>query len=387
MSATTKNYYSYIFDALVNGNAANSYWTGGSYLTQDLGNLSAGTTEFDMDRLIAKWFGGTDRPLNYVGGDAAAGLDQNGLLYFDYAASSGLLFEDYYTGPTFDDINQGTAGTCYLLAAAAALCVSNRNVVRDMFIDNGDDTYGVRFFGSDGNQIWVTVDNQIPYNLDYGENSRYLAGGDNTWDINADNLWVALLEKAYAQANEIGAFDRGYVLAEDSNGGLYPTDVLMDGVNSYQMIEGGMNEAISHISGWDMESWSDINYDFTKGYDNNIGYSDLTYYSETDWLILGNILKSAFNDGEALFIGNFAAQYGGSGFDQQTLIDGHAYAVIDVYEDDYSGELIFELLNPWGPNTTSDDDYLHTFDVEWSDMKFPWTYYGVHISSTLEFLD
>ena len=135
------------------------------------------------------------------------------------------------------------------------------------------------------------------------------------------------------------------------------------------------------------ESWSDINYDFTKGYDNNIGYSDLTYYSETDWLILGNILKSAFNDGEALFIGNFAAQYGGSGFDQQTLIDGHAYAVIDVYEDYYSGELIFELLNPWGPNTTSDDDYLHTFDVEWSDMKFPWTYYGVHISSTLEFFD
>ena len=52
-----------------------------------------------------------------------------------------------------------------MLAAAAALCVSNRNVVRDMFIDNGDDTYGVRFFGSDGNQIWVTVDNQIPYNM------------------------------------------------------------------------------------------------------------------------------------------------------------------------------------------------------------------------------
>ena len=154
----------------------------------------------------------------------------------------------------------------------------------------------MRFFGSDGNQIW-SVDNQIP-NLDYGENSRYLAGGDNTWDINADNLWVALLEKAYAQANEIGAFDRGYVLAEDSNGGLNPTDVLMDGVNSYQMIEGGMNEAISHISGWDMESWSDINYDFTKGYDNNIGYSDLEYYSATDWLILGNTLKSAFNDGK-----------------------------------------------------------------------------------------
>ena len=77
------------------------------------GNLSE-AREDQLNSLVDKWYGGLDRPTNYVS-DSAAEL---GALAFDYSEMTGDLFVD---GINFDDINQGQAGTCYLLAAACSL--------------------------------------------------------------------------------------------------------------------------------------------------------------------------------------------------------------------------------------------------------------------------
>ena len=62
------NYLVTILDNLVNGDPANQYYTGresnnmGNTSRQDLGNLYPGSSEDRVEKLISKWFMGTDSP-------------------------------------------------------------------------------------------------------------------------------------------------------------------------------------------------------------------------------------------------------------------------------------------------------------------------------------
>jgi len=340
---SAKYYYSYIFDSLVNGNNANAFWTGGGSSRSSLGNLDSSTTKAEMKKLISKWFGGTDRPTNFFGGDTAAGIVGTS---FEYQQSSANLFVD---GVNYNDIHQGGAGTCYLLAAAASLLVNDSTAISNMFIDNGDGTYGVRFFGSNGDQIWVTVDDYLP---SYGSstNLRYGAGGDKNWDLHAGDLWVGLLEKAYAQANEIGVFGRS----------------SSDGYNSYDQIEGGFNEAMSHISGNTVHTYASGNYNFQRGFDANTG-TNISAYSDANWLDLGEHLTTVLDGGGALWIGCWDDHSDSSG--KRTAVAGHAFSIID-YGYNAFGDLYFTLLNPWGAAASgSNPSYRHTFDFDWADIN------------------
>mgnify|MGYP001196505848 CR=1 FL=1 len=63
--------------------------------------------------------------------------------------------------------------------------------------DNGDGSYGVRFYGSNLSELWVTVNNEIPIS----NTNRVLLSGSANKFLNGEK-WVSLLEKAYAQRED-----------------------------------------------------------------------------------------------------------------------------------------------------------------------------------------
>jgi hypothetical protein len=180
------DYVRVLSNKVANGDLANANYQGTA-----LGNLSPSTTGGQLEELIGKWFLGTDHP------QAAAGLV--------YLPSHGSLFGS--GGPSAQDVLQGASSDCYLLAPLAETALRDPNVIRNMFIDNGDGTYTVRFYNN-GVADYVTVDRYLPFENPwwaflYGNPFHYASGGHTAGD-DRNILWVALAEKAYAQLSESG---------------------------------------------------------------------------------------------------------------------------------------------------------------------------------------
>jgi len=199
------------------GNRSNQWYTGSDSVRDTLGDLAAGTSSTDMSLLIGKHFLGTDRP--------AIESNDTG----SYTQAGGTLFKG---GVSHDDIDQGSLGSCYVLASLAGTANDKPNVINNMFTDNGDGTWTVKFT-TNGDTDYVTVDRMMAT----ANNGRFLYandGGDGGIQnvVAADNeLWAALAEKAYAQLNE-------------SN------EIGQDGTNSYGGISGGSpGAATTHITG------------------------------------------------------------------------------------------------------------------------------------------
>ena len=110
---------------MVNGNAANATYQG-----QPLGNLAVGSSATQLNDLIDKWFFGTDLPT----------LCDTSLVY---TSTAGSLFPHT---PSHTDEYQGELGDCYFISALGTLADSNPAAVENMFINNGDGTYTVRFY-------------------------------------------------------------------------------------------------------------------------------------------------------------------------------------------------------------------------------------------------
>ena len=73
---------------------------------------------------------------------------------FAYAEAAGSLF---CFGPSETDVDQGSVGDCYFLASLGSVADRDPGRIEDIFTDNGDGTFTVRFF-RDGNAEYVTVD-------------------------------------------------------------------------------------------------------------------------------------------------------------------------------------------------------------------------------------
>lgn len=200
-------YVENLADKVVNGDVANTQ--------SGIGNLYAGASASRVESLVDKWFLGGDRP------DAAG----------TYQYAGGSLFQN---GISMFDIDQGGVGDCYFLASLGAAALDKPHVISNMFIDNGDGTFTVRFFKPDGSRDYVTVDRYLP-TLSNG-NARYAGWGGGAASETDNELWVALAEKAYAQVNESGWIGQ-------------------DGTNSYSGIAfGWMDKVINQISGLDTTS-------------------------------------------------------------------------------------------------------------------------------------
>jgi Calpain family cysteine protease len=252
---------------VVNGDVANANYQG-----ESLGNLYADSSSEQMEKLIDKWFFGGDRP-------KTTGED-----YTYKRAASGSLFQN---GVSYQDIKQGAIGDCYFFAALGAIAYHSPSKIENMFIDNNDDTYTVRFYNQ-GVADYVTADKYLPTD----SSGRFVYASKGSSDDSNNELWVALAEKAYAQINESGWIGR-------------------DNTNSYNGIVSGMDKVVvNQVTGI------------------NTGSSYLNFDS----------MVSTFKNGGFMSVGSK---------DDKTadnVVPNHAYTVVG-YD---SSTQKFTLFNPWG---------------------------------------
>jgi Calpain family cysteine protease/Bacterial pre-peptidase C-terminal domain len=200
------DYVRVLSNKVVNGDVANQ-----NYQSNPLGNLYAGSSDMQLEKLISKWFLGSDRPSTF----------------YNYQYANGSLFQN---GVSYQDVRQGELNSCFFLTGLAATAARSPNTIESMFTDNGDGTFTVRFYR---NKIaeYVTVDRYLPTNSS-GSLVYANKGGSPS------ELWVALAEKAYAQLNESGWSNPNTSYA------YYAT-------NSYKGIDNGgyMSDAFAQITG------------------------------------------------------------------------------------------------------------------------------------------
>jgi hypothetical protein len=183
------------------------------------GNLTAGSSGTLLNQLVDKWFLGADLP----------SLTASTVSY-RYAV--GALFNG---SPGLTDSRQGALGDCYFLASLVSIAQINPRAIENMFIDNGDGTFTVRFFSGNLGMFWqgslisagfvsgsgvadyVTVDRYLPT---FSNGGLAYSGYGLSALRSTTSVWLALAEKAYAQWNETGRSGR-------------------DGTNTYAGIEGG----------------------------------------------------------------------------------------------------------------------------------------------------
>lgn len=255
---------------VVNSNPANLKFKG-----QTAGNLVAGSGSTLLNNLVDEWFLGADEPQ----------LTNSGL---SYQTTTGNLFNGT---PSRADAKQGMLGDCYFIAAVAAIADRNPDSVRNMFLDNGDNTYTVRFYTSSGAADYVTVSRRL---ATQSNGTLAYSGYGLSVSSPATTIWIAIAEKAYAQWNESGNAGR-------------------DGSNRFSAIEGGwMGPVNSQVLGFQSSNF---------------------VLSSTPKQTLINSLSSS----QAVTIGT--QSYAASG-----LVGSHAY-IVTAYE---AGTDTFRLYNPWG---------------------------------------
>jgi hypothetical protein len=254
---------------VVNGDAANARFQGGA-----LGNLQAGSGAGQLQKLVAKWFYGADRPT------AAAGTT--------YRVVSGALFVN---GIAYADVAQGAVGDCYFVAALAGMARFSPQSIQQMFTDNGDGTFTVRFYRN-GTADYVTVDRALPTTA---TGTAKYAGFGGRYDNGGNELWVALAEKAYAQLNE--ARWLGHAAS-----------------NSYAAIDGGYADlALEHVTGA------------------NAGWKWLQYANPMDLV-------------NATSYGRYTVLASKGGAPGNGVVPGHGYALVGFN----AATSRFALYNPWG---------------------------------------
>ena len=293
------DFVSNLANKVLNGDPANTR-IGGSNIGNlgviNSSNLFNSDSSQRMESLIGKWFLGNDRP---------AALSSDGKTnYKNFKPVQGQLFQN---GISYTDVNQNDLGDCYFMAGLAATALRTPDVLQNMFIANGDNTWTVRFYHN-GIADYVTVDNWFPTSSQDPNpavpGQAVFAGWGKNWSNNPNNeLWVALAEKAYVQLNESGVIGQ-------------------DNTNSYQGINGGFGKiALSHITGRNAQNGR-VNWGIVKQ-NNDIG-KIISAWNANQLVILGTK-----NDSRDV---------------SPNIVPGHAYTMIG-----YNGNN-FILYNPWGVN-------------------------------------
>jgi hypothetical protein len=210
---TTSAYVQQIADDVIVGNSANADWNGGSSTATALGNLSATSTQTQVDELIGKWFLGTDLPSLSVSAIGETNLNptyQNSTLALFGASGS----------PSYLDVNQGDLGDCYFVSALGETALQDPSLIKNMIQSDGNGAYSVEFYVN-GQPDYVTVNGELPV---MGGNVKWADGSGLEFANGTSDDWVALIEKAFVQLNEqtAAASYGGHTAGdayEDVNGG------------------------------------------------------------------------------------------------------------------------------------------------------------------------
>lgn len=272
---------------VIDGNPANAHYHG-----RALGNLAVGSSGVKLDDLIDKWFLGSDLP-------------STGGYKYSTVTLSGSIF---VPTPSYLDEDQGNLGDCYLIASLGAIADTAPAAIQNMIVDNGVDaqtgmhTWTVRFYDN-GKADYVTVNNQLPVS-----GGLLIFEGDGYGTNNPPGLWIALIEKAYAEWNETGREGR-------------------NGTNSYAGLEDGWMSVVDAQV---------------------LGHKASTYglSSSTDL----QALISGMTNKEAVTISTDDSNNSDDSL-SYGLYGSHCYTVIGYsYNATNPSKSTFTLYNPWGTN-------------------------------------
>ena len=325
-SVNEADYLSYIFSAMVDGSVANAFYTGGQTTRAPLGNLAPNSTIANFEKLVSKWLLGGDLPTPSAGGDSATGKASTTIGV--YTKTTGSL---YLNGVTPDDVKQGAIGDCFMVAALVTVADVKPGAISEMIISNGTNsktgiqTWGVRLYDDKGKAHWVTVNDMLPV-AESGSTSL-IFGANPSRDLNGE-IWVPLLEKAYAQANTLKILPRGETI----------------GLNAYWAVEGGFGDPLSNILGggkvtaymYENYSWADNPYVNPVVIDRN---------NPAALKNLEDTLIAAINSGKPIWIGSGKTTQDAYG--NILLTGGHAFTAQDA--DKANGtNASTNVFNPWG---------------------------------------
>jgi hypothetical protein len=196
------------------------------------------------------------------------------------------------TGPVQTDVNQGQTADCYYLSDLLSLSQQQPDKLREMAVDLGDGTYAVEF-QRNGVQTYVRVDGELPGSGGGLDMARPGPTGD---------LWAPIMEKAYSY--------------------------FRSAANSYNSLN----------YGWTGTAFSDLGLINTS-----IGTTGQT----ADQLY--NQFSTALAAGKAITLSTNTTIVGNA-----PLIASHAYSLYAVTHDS-SGNVVFELRNPWGYDGAGND--------------------------------
>lgn len=218
-----------------------------------------------------------------------------------YRDIDGEIFVD---GASLTDVNQGYIGDCYLMAALASIAKDNPEFLDELITDNGNGTYTVHFKGSLGD---VTIDDDFPVYDNGGTNTVY---AETNTGGSSPELWVAIVEKAYAQ-----------------------------GKGGYQNIVGGLtHNAITEITG---------NNNFSTGTPGSFSPERLQASIARGESVTASSLTKA--DAKKADLGT-------------GIISNHAYVVTEVRQNT-NGEWEVVVYNPWGSDRATGDGKNDGFTV------------------------
>jgi hypothetical protein len=288
----TSSYLYEIASNVVNGCKSNATWTGGASTSTSLGNLAVGSSAWQMDKLIDKWFLGEDLPT----WSSSAYTTINTPLYS-------------VSGPLASDVTQGQIGDCYFMAALVNVASVESALIKSMITDNGNGTYGIRFYGANDDPVYITVNNQLPNS----GRATSASGGS----------WVSLLEKAYVE---------------------YSVEVFGE-ANNYTSINGGWGEGLTAVTGKNCAYY----YSYSAG--------NLQNWSTT---IKNNVLNALSSGQEVMYASFLNVKDVANG--KTDLVSGHMYSVLGY--DRTKDELI--LRNPWGNSGGS--SWNGVFDLTMSEL-------------------
>jgi hypothetical protein len=216
-----------------------------------------------------------------------------------------------------NDINQGALGNCWFLASIASVA-ENPALIRRLFITqeyNRQGLYQLRIC-KNGEWVKVTVDDYIPC---------HNKGGPMFCRATGDELWVLLLEKAYAKLHG----------------------------NYVQLRAGFVSHGMADLTGCPTRDYKfpkeKQDYSAIKAFADDL-WEKVTYADSRGWIMCaGTAGVDKFTEG--------------GGPDQETgIVPGHAYSVIAAQE--HADIKLLNVRNPWGQ---------FEWGGAWSDNSKEWT--------------
>ena len=217
----------------------------------------------------------------------------------------------FHNGINPDDILQGSLGDCYFLSVIASLCRFPKLIENLFYIKekSKEHCYGVYLFI---NGVWklVLIDDYVPYCGRYFKQFAFSSS-------NGNELWVILLEKAWAKVN--GSY------ARIGCGGM-PHEVFDVVTESY-------SQKITITENNSESIWEQLLRGYERGY-----------------------IMTAGTSGDTVNLD----------IEEVGLSPGHAYTILNILEIESKGKKVrlVHLRNPWGNGEYSGD---------WCDGDSKWT--------------